>query len=246
MGKNEKRNGIILINGIRKLKVKKIKINSVEDYFYVFKKLLQAEDKILQKKEHVWLMGIDEDGYIACVYIVALGRRNAVSISASDIFKIALIKDSQKIILAHNHPIKGKIEYSEDDLAYTSRIYHQGLIVGLELIDHIIISPESLTSEIPVYYSFIKNKLMDIIYQDAAYEPYFRIKNRLDAKEYKHGQEMKQEGREEGEAIGLEKGQLKRNIEIARNLLAMNMSVEMIMQATGLTAVEIEEIKSEM
>lgn len=56
----------------------------------------------------------------------------------------------------------------------------------------------------------------------------------------------KEEGIKEGMAKGIEKGMAKgkkeRNIEIAKNLLSMNLSVQQITQATGLTAEEIEKL----
>ena len=50
-----------------------------------------------------------------------------------------------------------------------------------------------------------------------------------------------EEGREEGIQIGVEN----RNIEIAKNLLSLNLEIERIMQATGLTREEIERLMSD-
>ena len=49
--------------------------------------------------------------------------------------------------------------------------------------------------------------------------------------------------REQGIEIGKEQGIEQRNVEIASNLLKMNMSIKDIIRATGLTKEEIENLK---
>ena len=53
----------------------------------------------------------------------------------------------------------------------------------------------------------------------------------------------KQEGRMEGRIEGKQEGISERNIEIAKNLLAMGMPLHQIVKATGLTQKEIEELR---
>ena len=57
-------------------------------------------------------------------------------------------------------------------------------------------------------------------------------------------------GRKEWIAEGIEKGRAesekKKQIEVARNLKRMGLSVETIVQGTGLTAEEIESLKSQL
>ena len=50
------------------------------------------------------------------------------------------------------------------------------------------------------------------------------------------------EGIKEGEAKGLKKGKIEGKTEIAHNLKKMGLSIEMIIQATGLSAEEIESL----
>ncbi|WNS76075.1 hypothetical protein RRV45_03425 [Bacillus sp. DTU_2020_1000418_1_SI_GHA_SEK_038] len=51
---------------------------------------------------------------------------------------------------------------------------------------------------------------------------------------------FRKEGFEEGKAEGKEEGEKQKTIEIAKNLLKMNISIESICEATGLT---LEEVK---
>lgn len=54
----------------------------------------------------------------------------------------------------------------------------------------------------------------------------------------------REEGLAEGKAVGLIEGKLETQKEIVHNLLNLNMSVELICQATGLTAEEIKQLNS--
>ena len=53
----------------------------------------------------------------------------------------------------------------------------------------------------------------------------------------------RQEGLEEGRGVGRAEGELSKSQEIARNLLGLGMPVPQIMQATGLTQKQIEQLE---
>ena len=53
-----------------------------------------------------------------------------------------------------------------------------------------------------------------------------------------------EEGIEKGKIIGIEEGKKKNTIKIVKNMLKSNLSIETIMEVTGLTKEEIEDIKT--
>jgi DNA repair protein RadC len=57
-----------------------------------------------------------------------------------------------QIIVAHNHP-SGSLEPSKDDLEITQRLVKSGEILGIELLDHVIVSKNG-------YFSFKEHKLI--------------------------------------------------------------------------------------
>ena len=62
------------------------------------------------------------------------------------IFQIALKSNASSIILAHNHP-SGNLQPSEQDIRLTRKNKEAGLILDLQILDHIILTCEG-------YYSF--------------------------------------------------------------------------------------------
>ena len=72
---------------------------------------------------------------------------------------------------------------------------------------------------------------------------YYRdIKNVVDTSREEGREEGKEEGREEGRKEGREKGKEEKAIEIAKKLKNNNIPIEVIMQSTGLSKKEIENI----
>ena len=69
-----------------------------------------------------------------------------------EVFREAIRRSSNKIILLHNHP-SGNCDPSKEDKNITSRLKSCGELIGIEVIDHIIIGDG-------VYFSFKENMLI--------------------------------------------------------------------------------------
>ena len=63
---------------------------------------------------------------------------NASIITPRELFIEALHKQAVAIVIMHNHP-SGDPTPSEEDILSTSRIKKAGILIGIELLDHIII-----------------------------------------------------------------------------------------------------------
>ena len=70
---------------------------------------------------------------------------------------------------------------------------------------------------------------------EASKMAYRDIKNSIDT--------AKQEGKEEGIAIGKEEGKNERNLEIAKDMLAMNIDEATVIKLTGLTLEQLQQLK---
>lgn len=69
---------------------------------------------------------------------ISKGTVNAAVISPRELFVEALQKNAVSIILLHNHP-SGDPQPSKEDILVTRRVRDAGIMVGVELLDHIII-----------------------------------------------------------------------------------------------------------
>jgi len=81
-----------------------------------------------------------------------IGTLNANLVHPREIFQEALKQNAASVILVHNHP-SGDPEPSQDDLEITKRIQEAGKIMGIDVLDHIIITKTKV-------FSFKDNKLI--------------------------------------------------------------------------------------
>ena len=81
-----------------------------------------------------------------------IGTLNASIVHPREIFAEALRQNAASIILVHNHP-SGDPEPSQDDLEITKRLVEAGKIMGIDILDHIIITKSKV-------FSFKENKMI--------------------------------------------------------------------------------------
>ncbi len=91
------------------------------------------------KKEHFVALYINARNKLIHRDLVSVGTLNANLVHPREVFEPAITRASVQIIVAHNHP-SGDPEPSEDDLDLTKRMVEAGKILGIEVIDHVIIS----------------------------------------------------------------------------------------------------------
>ncbi len=81
-----------------------------------------------------------------------IGTLNSNLVHPREIFSEALKQNAASMILVHNHP-SGNPDPSEDDIEITKRIVEAGKIMGIDVLDHIIITKNKS-------FSFKGNKLI--------------------------------------------------------------------------------------
>lgn len=103
-------------------------------------------------KEHFLLVTLNGGHEIIQIHVVSVGTLNRTLIHPREIFSIAIRENAAAIIVSHNHP-SGNCEPSEEDLHVTDQLKKVSVIMGIELLDHVIVSREG-------YFSFLENKLL--------------------------------------------------------------------------------------
>ena len=97
------------------------------------------------KKEHFVVFYLDTQSKLIERQIISIGTLNASLVHPREVFEPAVSLRANSLIVAHNHP-SGDLEPSEDDTAVTKRLVEAGKILGIELIDHIIVTISSFLS----------------------------------------------------------------------------------------------------
>jgi DNA repair protein RadC len=71
--------------------------------------------------------------------IVTVGTLDASIVHPREIFREATAGGAAAIVVFHNHP-SGDPEPSDDDVALTRRLIAAGVLMGIEVIDHVILA----------------------------------------------------------------------------------------------------------
>lgn len=111
----------------------KIKINQPSTVADLF----MDEMRYLQK-EHFRIILLDTKNQIIAMEEISIGTLNASIVHPRDVFKIAIKRNSNSIILIHNHP-SGDPTPSKEDINITNRLLEVGELIGIKVLDHIII-----------------------------------------------------------------------------------------------------------
>jgi DNA repair protein RadC len=101
------------------------------------------------KKENFVVLYLDARNKLIYKETVSIGTLNANLVHPREVFEPAVRNLAAQVVIVHNHP-SGDPEPSEDDLKITKQLKKAGKILGIELIDHLIITADC-------FYSF-KNK----------------------------------------------------------------------------------------
>ena len=131
-----------------KVKVRDFRKKSIakpEDVARILQDILKTEDRYDQDKEHFWVVGLNSRNIIQYLELVSLGTLNASLVHPREVFRLSVHKAVASILIAHNHP-SGNTEPSREDLEITKRLTEAGRILGIDVLDHIIITRKEYLS----------------------------------------------------------------------------------------------------
>jgi len=77
--------------------------------------------------------------------VISLGSLNANMVHPREVFKPALDYSAVAVIIAHNHP-SGVAKPSSADIEITKQLVQAGKILGVDLLDHLIITNKQFVS----------------------------------------------------------------------------------------------------
>lgn len=97
-------------------------------------------------REQFLVLALNSRNLILAEEVCAVGTVNTVHVVPSDVLKPAVLRSATSIICLHNHP-SGDPTPSPEDRCLTERICRAASLMGVRMLDHIIIAPNS-------YYSF--------------------------------------------------------------------------------------------
>jgi DNA repair protein RadC len=84
--------------------------------------------------------------------VVGVGTLTANIVHPRETFESAIRRHASHVIVSHNHP-SGICDPSDEDISVTKRLVEAGKIMGIQVLDHVIVSTRG-------YYSFVEHGQM--------------------------------------------------------------------------------------
>lgn len=98
-------------------------------------------------REHLIVVCLNTKNQINCYSTVSIGSLNQSIAHPRDVMQRALLSNAARIAILHNHP-SGNPTPSTNDDAFTERMKKVCDLIGIDLLDHIIVTDNN------TYYSY--------------------------------------------------------------------------------------------
>ena len=91
-------------------------------------------------RECFWVLHLNTSNRLIEKELVSMGTADSAQVHPREVFKKAVMYGAISIITVHNHP-SGQIEPSKEDRRIWSILDEAGTVLGIDVIDHMIITP---------------------------------------------------------------------------------------------------------
>ncbi|MBG9587985.1 JAB domain-containing protein [Cytobacillus firmus] len=137
-----KRINIVSIKAVKEssLLYKERSVRSPEDGYNLLKLFLEDKDR-----EYFIVIALNTKNEPVAINTCHIGSLNASIVHPREVMKLGILSNAASIIVGHNHP-SGQPSPSKEDIEVTERLKKAGVILGIELLDHIIVGDESFVS----------------------------------------------------------------------------------------------------
>jgi DNA repair protein RadC len=115
-------------------------VNSPQDLAHIVMEEMRYLDR-----EHFRVVSLSTKNHVLGISPVSIGSLNSSLVHPRECFKEAIRRNSNAIILLHNHP-SGDPTPSQEDIEVTRRLADGGKILGIEVLDHVIIGDNRFIS----------------------------------------------------------------------------------------------------
>jgi DNA repair protein RadC len=92
-----------------------------------------------KRQEHFVCIALNGAGEVLGNRVITVGLLNHSLVHPREVFADAITDRAASVICVHNHP-SGSLEPSSQDIAITIQLKEAGSILGIQLIDHIIVT----------------------------------------------------------------------------------------------------------
>ncbi|MFH1827218.1 MAG: DNA repair protein RadC [bacterium] len=105
----------------------------------------ELKDTAYKNKEYFIVFCLDSRNKIIKKELISIGTLNTSLVHPREVFEPAIKNLSAQIVIAHNHP-SGDVNPSEEDIEITNKLLKAGILLGIQIMDHVIVSKNKFLS----------------------------------------------------------------------------------------------------
>ena len=98
-----------------------------------------------KKQEYFVALTLDGASHLIEKRVISIGTLNQSLVHPREVFADAVTDRAAGVIVAHNHP-GGQLSPSNEDVRITQRLKEAGMLLGIELLDHVILTRDGFLS----------------------------------------------------------------------------------------------------
>ncbi len=104
-------------------------------------------------REVFCVINVRADQSVINMNFVSIGTINSAPCVPKDVFKSCILSNAAAVVMIHNHP-SGRVQPSASDYDTTKQLVDAGKLLGIQVLDHIIVSGRDPCSR----YSFMEHR----------------------------------------------------------------------------------------
>lgn len=117
----------------------------IDNTYDAYRKSIEVFKLDKKAEEYCVMFCLDTKNNAIGAFLISKGTIDLTSINVTDIIKRAILCNSKRIIIVHNHP-SGSTEPSKYDITATKKITDACNLMGIDLLDHLIIGDRKYKS----------------------------------------------------------------------------------------------------
>lgn len=92
-------------------------------------------------EEHFVSLHLNTRHEVIGIHEVSHGTISSSLVHPREVFKAAILSNAYAILVCHNHPSGSSVFPSREDLDTTRQLLKAGELLGINIVDHLIVSP---------------------------------------------------------------------------------------------------------
>jgi len=96
-------------------------------------------------REHFVVIYLNTKNHVTGRETISIGSLNSAIVHPREVFKAAIRRGACSVVFAHNHPSQDPSP-SPEDINITERLAEAGVLLGIEVLDHVIIGGDKFYS----------------------------------------------------------------------------------------------------